>query len=93
MWCSEPSISLEEREDIMKSNEQPRKAAYQSPRVVSPGNASELTFGNGTVYTDSLGDTQTSYGKHREAEAAESVEPGLLDSLAGTEQIQASDNR
>jgi hypothetical protein len=79
--------------ELMKSDEQPRKADYQTPGMISPGNAAELTFGNGTVYPDSLGDPSTSYGKHREAEAAESVEPVLLSPLAGTAEIQAPANR
>lgn len=73
----------------MKTNEQTGKAEYRTPRIVSPGNAAELTFGNGTVYPDSLGNPATSYGKHREAEAAVDSEAGLLNPPAGSEEIRA----
>ena len=59
----------------MKTDEHPLKTEYRSPKIASAGDAAGLTFGNGTVYTDSLGDPSTRYGKYREAEAAEPVEP------------------
>jgi len=39
------------------------EAAYRSPKLFRIGSVSDLTFGSGIIYEDSLGNPQTSYGK------------------------------
>jgi hypothetical protein len=36
---------------------------YNSPMILPIGDAAELTRGDGDLYTDSLGNTSTHYGK------------------------------
>jgi hypothetical protein len=42
--------------------EEQAKADYEAPAIIELGDAAELTTGNGSAYTDYLGDTSTSYG-------------------------------
>jgi hypothetical protein len=38
------------------------KLPYQPPRILPVGKAQELVRGNGSTYTDTLGNTSTRYG-------------------------------